>query len=234
MHGLVDGRPVPVGNSHCAVFTTTPDGVTWIRKRELDSGPQPLVAEALGWRLARQLSVPVPPAAIGEPNGELSWLSYFLDGAMGWDETRADRLSNPDDLGAILALDAIILNEDRHAANILCLPDENEYSLSIVSIDTGAAWIGWPDDYARRVDDIPSVQKLAAGLPVDACQAGARDLALRAAQLSPDLLRDAAWEALDIVERLDQLQVLTQTLVRRCASAPQLVTAYLEAIEASQ
>lgn len=116
------------------------------------------------------------------------WLSEYLPHVAHWAPARAQALTNPDDLGAIIALDAILGNWDRHARNLLLVPQPSAEQLRVYSIDIANAWIGTPADIAARGLESPGVEKLAPGIPVDMIRDGAEKLAEKAAKLDPSLL----------------------------------------------
>ena len=96
-------------------------GRLWVRKDvgASDMPAQGLLGELLGWFLGRQVGVPIPDAAIwrGHQSG-IAWMSAYLDSVLAWDPALAD-CYDLSDLGAILALDVVLLNRDRNAGNLL-------------------------------------------------------------------------------------------------------------------
>lgn len=58
--GVTDGALVPVENGSEARFSRDATGRQWVRKRESDTGFQPLLAEAASYLLGNLLEVPQP------------------------------------------------------------------------------------------------------------------------------------------------------------------------------
>ena len=46
---LADHKPIPVGNSSNATLSFSTDGRLWVRKREVHTGYQSLLAKAIAW-----------------------------------------------------------------------------------------------------------------------------------------------------------------------------------------
>ncbi len=84
-------------------------------------GTNGLLAEAVGWLLSRQLSIPTPDAAVGYPDddNERCWLSQRLLHVTHWSPDIIPHLYNLEVLGRMVALDVLVLNEDRHIGNLL-------------------------------------------------------------------------------------------------------------------
>ena len=226
------GEPVPVWNSNEARFVDDCDGETWVRKRELESGPNPMIAEAIGWLLARELDVPSPDAAWAEDAVDgVVWLSKFVP-CIHWEPSHADRLADAAELGSILALDCILLNEDRHSRNVLVIPDAADtLMLRVKQIDTGTSWVAWPSSDHRR-DDTPALDRLLPNVPVDACRPGAEATAERAGGMTRDRIDAIVQAALALFpDRREDAPVISELLFHRCRGAENLVRRYLDAIE---
>lgn len=164
---LIDGDRVP---NYEHRWARDDSGRLWVRKKEEDVGVEPIAAEIIGWYLARFLEVPVPTGATywrrDQPNAT-SWLSEVVWPALHWDPDRAHYVNNLDDLGNILVLDVLILNSDRHAANLLLEPDPDELHLHLWAIDAGNALVSYPMDFESNADEIPD-PTLAPGIPFEA------------------------------------------------------------------
>lgn len=225
---VIDGDAVPVMNGSDAVYATDPKGRRWVRKVLI--GANDILAESIGWLLCDRLGIPTPLGAVCGRPGDASWLSEYIPHTTHWSEARAQSLTNPDDLGAMLALDALIGNWDRHAKNLLLTPDPTPDRLKVYSIDVANAWIGTPSDIAKRGLESPDVDKLAHGIPVDMIRDGATVLAERAAQLPENLLSEFAMEACFLAGSSGALAIGT-ALHQRCAEAPRIVRGYLAKIE---
>lgn len=136
----------------------TPDGRTWIRKRVLTTGCNPLTAEAACWLIARELHLPVPYAAVylcERDGNETSWLSGEISPTLHWSETDHAKIVNLESLGGLIALDVFTLNSDRHAGNLLVHPDRTGM-FTLWGIDSGNALIGQVPDFVEQRDDIPN------------------------------------------------------------------------------
>jgi hypothetical protein len=226
---LTDHGDVPVVHTGCAVYSIDNTGRRWVRKREANTGVEELLAEMIGWLLARRLFVPVPDAGVFGAVNDLSWLSAEIQDVVHWDPSRAPLVTNLDGLGAMMALDVLILNEDRHAGNILLQPVPDQLHLKAWAIDHGAALGGSPTDYTARRKDVPNPHNLARGLPMDLLQEGAMEAAEKATCLVLQdilaLVREACTLAAE--QKIDEI---VSVLAERCANARALVESYLKRI----
>ena len=100
---------VPVPHTNEATYALDAVGQLWIAKREADMGCEALLAEAVGWLLAKRLGVPIPEGAF-DPI-ERAWLSAYVPNTVHWEPEFCDSLRNPHESGAILTLDLVIFNE---------------------------------------------------------------------------------------------------------------------------
>lgn len=191
-------------------------------------GFQVILAEAIGWLLGGRIGVPIPDAAVYSKSMERSWLSRAVESPAPthFNPGFALRISNLGDLGAMMALDVLILDEDRHRQNILLQPEPDELHLKVWAIDSGNAKIGWIDDFVERRRDLPSPHNLARGLPLDLLTDGAITAAEAAAGIESAELRSFVQEACEIVGEA-RVDVLHEVLAERCADAPDLVSRYL-------
>lgn len=226
--GVTDGDLILVPNGSEARWSLDATGRLWVRKRESDTGFQPLLAEAISHLLGRCLGVRQPAAAVYHDGTEWSWMSHAIPGALEhWSPTLRDRIANPDEVARMLVLDVLTLNEDRHQQNILIEPVEDEAHLRLWAIDSGNALIGHVGDYCERIDRAPDPRNHARGLPLPALVDPARTAALEAARLPAHQLRAIITESCAVVGE-DAVEPLLATLLRRCARAPALTTEYLE------
>jgi hypothetical protein len=230
VEGLIDFGPVPVMTASEPSYAMDASGRKWVRKSVLHTVHEPLLAEALGWLLGRALNVRTPDGAIGGQGDGLSWLSLLVPGVTHWDPSNIHFIKNAKELGRMLVLDVLILNEDRHEGNILLQPDPDQHNLLAWAIDTGGAIIGFPDSFAQAGMALPSVAKLARGIPVELVAAEARATALRATALSPYLLRRYVDEACQIAGE-PKAGILLEALSARMAGASDLTEKYLQSIE---
>jgi hypothetical protein len=222
-------RMVTVPNGCDATYALCPSQRRWVWKAT--TGANDVLAEALGWLLSREIGVPTPNAASTRFEGEQTWLSEVVPLAHHWSPPRFTQLSQPDHLGAMLALDAIIGNTDRHAGNVLCVDGAN--GIDVYSIDVAASWVGTPGDIATRGMDTPGIEKLIRGIHVEVIRAGAIDAANRAAGIDRAKLGEFVREACGLARDL-QVKLLTDTMVTRCAAAVQLTEKHLKNIERSR
>jgi len=224
-----DRGPVPVSNGSDAVYAISADGRRWIKKVLL--GNNELLAEALGWLLSNILKIPTPLGAVCGTGTDATWLSESVVPVTHWEPSRAQCLKNPDDLGAMLALDAVIGNWDRHSGNLLLRPENTQDQLKVYSIDVAGSWIGTPSDIGRRGLEVPSVDNLAPGIPVDMVREGAEKCAHEFSRLDPTLLNEYVSEACEIAT-VTAVDAISEALRRRSREAPGLVQRYLDKIEA--
>ncbi len=186
---VTDGVLVPVPNACEAVYAIDARGRQWVRKRLRHMSPDVLMAEALGWLLAKELGGPIPDAALVGEGEDLSWLSSRIDAAH-WSPHQVHFVGNFAEFGRVLALDAIVFTPDRHAGNILLEPHPDEMTLRAWAIDVGNALIGKPRDYKQLgADEPPPTSQLAPGLPFALLEEGAREAAVQATTVPDWLLR---------------------------------------------
>ena len=74
IHHLVEFDLVPVENGAQARYVMSADGRRWVRKREEDTGFQPLLAEAISTLLGREIGAPVPDGAVYVGPGGRAWI----------------------------------------------------------------------------------------------------------------------------------------------------------------
>lgn len=228
-----DVLPVPVRHTSDGCWAVDAAGHRWFRKREDNIGYQGVLAEATSWLLCRQLGVRTPQGAVVMATGERSWLSAALGLVMHWDPAFRDMISNLDEVAAMLVLDAIVLNEDRHAGNILVEPGEDETDLRLWAIDFGDALVGQIDDFEERDLDAPAQEKIrlvhARGLPISALAALVEPAVDRATNLPQSALRTLVLHACAIARETDvKAEKLSHLLDRRCRAASQIVGCYVD------
>ncbi len=123
---LSDVGRVVTDNSSDATYAVDSGGGRWVRKMYVNTGYQPVIAEALGWLIGREIGICVPDAAVHGSGDDLSWLSSYIPHAQHWDGSKAHFIVNINELGAALTLDAVLHNHDRHRQNILLVPEGDE------------------------------------------------------------------------------------------------------------
>lgn len=231
---LVDVRPVPVNHTNMAVYALGASGRAWVRKRQENMGCEEFLSETLAWLLAKALEVPVPESAIHtDDQGDPSWLSEWVPSVMHWDPAFINRITNVEGLGALVALDAIILNPDRHAGNILLQPESDGLGLRVWAIDHGAALIGYAKDIQGYRDAVTDPRNLARGLPVDLIEAFALEAGRRASELSATDVK-AIVHGGCLQAKEPGAAAIAEVLVERCARAKRFVADYLEEIRRRQ
>ena len=146
-----DHKPIPVGNSSNATLSFSTDGRLWVRKREVHTGFQSLLAEAIAWLICKHIKISVPDAAFHvDPSGDHSWMSQFITGTKHWQPSYGNFIDNLDDVAGMLTLDALLLNEDRRGANILAQANTDGVSFKLWAIDFGNSLVGWIGDFEER------------------------------------------------------------------------------------
>ncbi|MDX9722259.1 MAG: hypothetical protein RBU37_16065 [Myxococcota bacterium] len=224
---LVDAKAVPVPNGANATWAFDNENRYWVRKRIVNTGVESLFAECVGWLFGDTLGLRQPRAALFEAEDGWSWLSERVPNATHWSSELRDRIANLDEVGAMLALDAILLNEDRHAANILVQPSVGDQVL-LWAIDCGNALVSYPDDFTDT--QRPSVRNHARGLPVPALRLGALRAAELASRLERAKLEAFIDEAVAVAEEPRGHEIL-ELLCERCQSAVAIVNDHLDNLE---
>ena len=236
--------PVPVRNSSNATYVLDGNGQRWIRKT---TDPRDVLAEAISHLLCRLVAVPVPdgacllPESIGDgadEDGETvkpspSWLSAVIPSAVHWSGSRAQMLADPDALGGILAVDAIVGNFDRHNENMLLQPSPDPASLILYGIDFANSWVGTPDYIVQGALTLPSVAGLATDIPMDIAEPGAHKCAEKLSNLEEDVILGIVRSCCKFTfePRHDDIAAAVSL---RCKNARGLIQDYLQAIRASR
>lgn len=229
--GVLDVRAVEVDHSSEAVFAIDGAGRKWVRKKMLFTGWQPILAESIGWLIGRELGVRMPMGAICGSGDELSWMSSFVPNALHWEAKYVHFVQNLDQFGAMLTLDALLYNDDRHAKNILLVPDQSEEDLVTWAIDVGNAWVGHPRDFAELGLKVPGKPNSARGLPLELMRVGAFNAAQQATKLvGTPQLEGYVRDACQIVGE-DTAPLLLEAISRRMERASELVEEYLKVLE---
>jgi hypothetical protein len=191
-----------------------------------------ILAESVGGLLGRMLGVDVPELAIFDDGDRRGWLSAFVHDAHHWDRSRVGALANPEGLGRMLALDAIIYNEDRNPENFIFEPQDEPESFRCWAIDMESALVGMPRALASKGHAAPRPYALPLDFVlVDGMREAARAAAEVARGASDGAIHEIVGIAMDTAGTLDR-EVLTDGLSMRCRHAPQIVEDYLGRIEA--
>lgn len=127
---VVDGDEIRVPHTETHQWSMSSDGRRWARKRVLTTGSESLLAEALCSLLAERLDLQVPAGAVfvdAADSYQTSWLSRQVLPVTHWIPNRVAMVTNLADLGGLLVLDVLTMNEDRHGGNLLFSPDPTTY-----------------------------------------------------------------------------------------------------------
>jgi hypothetical protein len=190
-----------------------------------------ILAESVGGLLGRLLGVDVPEFAIFDDD-QRGWLSAFVHEAHHWDRSRVGALANPEGVGRMLALDAVIHNEDRNTENFIFEPQDEPESFRCWAIDMESALVGMPRALASKGTAAPRPHALPSDFViVDRMREAAREAAELARGVPGGAIRETVGIAMDTAGTLDR-EVLSGVLLARCRHAPQIVEDYLRRIEA--
>jgi len=191
-----------------------------------------ILAESIGALLGRSLGVAVPEHAVFDDGGRCGWLSAFVHEAHHWDRARMGALVNLEEIGRMLALDAIIYNEDRNTENFIFEAQDEQGRFRGWAIDMESALVGMPRALASKGNGAPRPHALPPDFVlVDGMRAAAREAAELARAVSDGALREIVAHAMDAAGTLDR-DVLNAALLARCRHAPSIVEDYLLRIEA--
>lgn len=192
-------------------------------------GSRGVYCEALASLLGAEIEAAVPAGAMAELAGVgRVWLSADVGLALPWDSGNPGGFDNVDAVGAAVALDAVLYNEDRHPGNALLTEAEDEALLWF--IDWEAAILGFHTArLAANLDLVPNpATKHFRGLPVGAIEAGARSGATKLARLTDALdqilLTCAGYARLPPEDR----GMIERVVRHRLEQAPVIVAAYLD------
>jgi hypothetical protein len=214
VHELVPG-------SQRARYALDSEGRRWVYHHFEDPGP--LIGLALAQLLGRWLHAPVPEGAVYVGPGGPGWASRWSAG-LRWAPILRDRLGHPAQVGAMLALDALLLHA-RSARDLLVVPTASEARLAVLAL-------GWGD--ARLADlqgtELPAVQQHPRGLPLQALREGAMAAAGVAERLDEAMLQEFVAESC-AVARSPEATSLGAALHARCLQASALVARHLDALE---
>ena len=222
---------VPVPHTNDAVYALTADGRRWIAKREADMGFEALLAEAVAWLLGRLIGVRAPDAAFCDDPAERAWLGACIPDVSHWFPAPGG-VANAAEVGAMLAIDAWMLNEARHSRNILA-EGPLAGAVRLWAIDADEALVGHIDDYIARLGDVPSVHNHARGLPIGELASATQAAARRTAGLPVAEVRERV-EAACTLAREPRAGELADAAIRRAGAFPDIVEHYLRDLQALQ
>lgn len=222
IYQLSPGEPVPIGACRPFYFDDIGGGV-WIGKSTANMAWSGLCAEIVAGLLGQQIGARVPPFAVSPSVDETVWLSSLVNDVQHWSATASGRIANINELGAMVALDAIIANSDRNLGNILVQPTDDGSGLIAWAIDHEKARIGRPGELLRDGLISPEPRGThAKPFLVDAIEEAAHLAADLASALPHELLHSLAQEAAELAKLDDYVQdELERVLVTRCRGARQ-------------
>jgi hypothetical protein len=238
-------RAEAFGRSCGKGYVLDADGDQWftkgLRRQELTSefvGSS--IASAFGLPIpdfgVAAASVPPPPAWANVPSGYTRWMSRLEPSTAPWDDALLDRITNLNDLGGVLALDAILHISDRHERNVLLVPSDGDtHRLAVIDFDGSP--LGDPEvfsDLAERGSVPHPDALLVSGLLLrQPIVEGARALASSAAG-QVGRFDEICEVGCRLGGRSAESETLKTALNRRLAGAPDLVERYLEAVRRRQ
>lgn len=227
---LTDLSPVTVPNTSDATYARDRSGRLWVRKRVEATGWPEIVGEALGLLLGRELGVPIPEGAVCLEPEEESWLSLVRPNVSAWSPSASYTIENIEGFAAMLVLDAVLANTDRHGGNIL-LEDLGSASVRAWAIDQGNVEAAHPGYFRALERRLPPTMTIPEGMPLVLLREPALEAAEAAEKLSSALLRSIAEEACDLGREEKAREKAVQGLQLRCASAVEITEAYLARID---
>lgn len=211
-------------------------GTLWVQKTEAEvETTAEMLAEVLGFQLGSAIGAPVPEIAVCLDAGGRASLSRAVATPTHWDAVHAHNLINYDELGAMITLDVLILNSDRHPGNLLLQPDPDDLHIRAWAIDAGSASAGYPGQFAAEHSrgQIPSLSNYVNDLPLRLAREGAVQAAEAAEGLSETTLQAFARECCSLAGN-SEADKLADTLISRCRSAPQLLSTFWARLEKAQ
>ncbi len=240
LHAIQRHRDIPVPHTGQAFWARDPlTQQQWVCKTAELAGADTLIAEIIGWYLGRSIGAPLPNAALllTDPDGlSPAWLTETIPNAQHWSDAYLGILDNPEELGAILALDAILLNADRHERNLLL--QESNGSWKVWCIDLGGAYCGSPPSFSQYDLETPDLSHHVRLTLPDKYKIdpriieGAQQAAQRATWLPDDNAMFQRWaEEACVVVGSTQASSLLRGLRHRCRHALEITRRHLQALQ---
>ncbi len=206
------------------------DGGKWWAKSRDDMLWNGMLAEATFFALAQCVGAAVPRAAVADvPDMGWCWLSRHVEYTAHWRDKNPESFANADAVGAAVALDALLHNEDRHEANVLVQVLDGTWRL-LWWIDADVAAVSTPAELAAKGLAPPDPRrKHVRGLPISQLHAGAVAAAVALSRF--DKIDELA-EACTVCARAPATERgrLAAVLRTRLGAAPQIVDAYLDTL----
>ena len=155
-----------------------------------------------------------------------SWLSEVVTG-VHWSPDMCDYIINKEEVAAMIVLDALVANDDRHLRNIIAEVSGDEFGFTLWAIDNGKALVAYPEDFLSLGLNPPDPRNHARGLPVEPLTHHAMEVASKAFSIDPRELQAYVEEACEVVQETKAAQI-GECLYKRCQNAEDIVQAYLD------
>lgn len=137
LEGVRIGKRIPE-SFHDARHAVDAESQLWVAKPDGDNNV--ILLEALGSELGRLLGAAVPETAVYETaNRRRYWLSRCIEASTGFDRSFADQIVEPASAAAILAVDALLSNNLRRDADLVCEAVEQGCGRRLWMIDLASA-----------------------------------------------------------------------------------------------
>lgn len=153
------------------------------------------------------------------------WLSSYIEFANHWTQNQLDDLDNPEDLGSMLVLDAIIYNEDRNPDNIIFQPLDDSDTFHFWAIDMESALVSRPREFASKGLKWPSTYALPTDISLRSLERSIDEGIRRAEQIAEVTLQTIV-EAATAASNTRDGNVLFEALKIRCRGAREIVENY--------
>lgn len=212
-----------------AKYARDAEGRAWVLKYEEDVTYTELLAESVCLLMGRRLGAPLPDGALYVEGDRRGWLSKVIRPVMHWDESQRDFIENLDEVAAMLMMDAVAGNVDRHGANVLLEPGDEAPDVRLWAIDQGNALIGQPASFLELGLELADASKHFSGLPLGDLERPV----LAVAQVARSILREEVqvWMAeCGEIAAEPRWSDLADLLYQRLQAAPDLGLRYLEVL----
>jgi hypothetical protein len=223
VHSRLTASPLKLAGSCRPEHVVGDDGREWVRKKHVDGLGVQISGEVVGALLATKLGIPIPEYATSER--PRAWLSRWAPGSSPWSEAHNTDLVNEPDLGRILALDAVLLNTDRSARNILVTIDPEESSWRVSAIDFGMAGVSFPARFNIDRDRVLQRGPLPRSVPAHRVHEEAIECAHAAADLTSWTIKQVCAQACALSGNTMEA-TMAEVLEHRCRNAVRFVEGY--------
>ena len=209
----------------------TADGRAWYGKTATTAGSRVLVAEAIAWQFACAIGAPVPEGAYAETEEGNFWLSSEVQAAKHYEREFGSQIANLEEVGAMLALDAVLANPDRSDKNLLVTTTGEDAGFTLSAIDFGDAHVGDLNDSLLCGEDAPDITRHVLGLPIQALSQPVSEAAALISQLAINFAELAYINAAEVAGIEPEL-LACESLQGRCAEAEAICEVHLQNLEA--